>query len=73
VDQAELFTPIEYSTYLKRGEITNLIRLKMNGPKLDERWLKIIETFDLEQIDAFRRKFRNIEVQKEMVLCSKMN
>ena len=43
--------------------------MKMNGPKLDERWLKIIETFDLDQTDAFRRKFRNMEVQKEMVIC----
>lgn len=40
----------------------------MNGPTLEQRWFKTLETLDIEQIDEFRKKFKNASNSKELVI-----
>ena len=61
------FYPIEYSDYLNRTEISDLIRQKMESPSIEARWFKCLETLDLEQIDEFKMKFKNTSNPREMV------
>lgn len=59
--------PLEYSSYLDRADLSSLIRRKMDAPSLEQRWLKCLETLDLERIEEFKKKFKNVPNTKELV------
>lgn len=40
----------------------------MEGPSLEQRWLKCLETLNLDQIDEFRKRFKNISNTNELVI-----
>lgn len=63
----EFHQPIEYSKSLCRNQISILIQNKMDSQSVEERWLKCIESLSVDQIDFFRKKFKNLSNSKELV------
>lgn len=68
--ELELVDALEYAKLLDRAQLARLIRKKMDGPSLEQRWLKCVERLDIEQIDEFRKKFKNSSNKKELVILS---
>ncbi|RNA15716.1 hypothetical protein BpHYR1_021758 [Brachionus plicatilis] len=52
-------TPLEYAEFLSQEKMAKIIESKQNGPSLEERWLKTVETLDINHIEEFRTKFNN--------------
>ena len=52
-------TPLEYAIILNRTESAIMIEDKLNGPSLEERWLNVVQTLDINKIDDFKQKFKH--------------
>lgn len=52
-------TPLQLSKFLHQANMAQIIESKLNGPSLEERWLKIVGTLDFNQIEEFKIKFNN--------------
>lgn len=59
--------PIDYAKIINTDEIYNLIDSKMKSPLLEDRWIKIVETLDIDKIDVFRIKFKNSSQALDLV------
>lgn len=59
--------PVDYAWELHRDAIHRLIRAKMDLPSFHERWMKVVDSLDVNKIDHFRRNFKNFENAEEFV------
>lgn len=61
-------TPLQYAEFLNQEKMANLIESKLNGPSLEERWLKTIETLEIDKIEQFKTKFNNSQNKAYLVI-----
>ena len=61
------FNAIEYAKYLNRSEIVDIISMKLKEPPLIERWLKVVDGRDFEEIKKFKEKIKSALKLRELV------
>lgn len=60
-------TPLQFAEFLNQETMAQIIESKLNGPSLEERWLKKVATLDLNQIEEFKTKFNNSPKRNDYV------